>query len=171
MVFIALFTAATFSVCGAQSRSATDDARELAGLIFTSRMFDVTMTQASSVGSQIVKANLEGRLKRSFSSGEAERLRTIVERVVRQVTSKADWEAIYADLLSQYYSPVELGELLAFHRTPLGAKMARLWPVLTAEGSARGEALMKSREGKFGELFIADFVREFPALRRELERP
>lgn len=98
------------------------------------------------IGSQVVRANLEGRLQRQLSPGEA------------------------TQLIARHFSRDEMRDLAAFYRTPLGAKARRLSGVLVTEGAAAGERLMKSREREFGERFGAEFSREFPALSREIER-
>jgi hypothetical protein len=128
------------------------------------------MGQASVAAFGVVKAGMEGRLARQLSTGEAERLHAIIARLLKEVVPKAQFEALYANLLAQHYSPAELKDLIAFYRTPLGAKLARLMAVLTTAGAARGEALFGSHEREFGERFAAEFAREFPALGRELER-
>lgn len=103
---------------------------------------------AGKIGSQVVRANLEERLQRQLSPGEATQL----------------------SALARHFSRDEMRDLAAFYPTPLGAEALRLSGVLVTEGAAAGERLMKSREREFGEGFGAEFSREFPALSREIER-
>lgn len=80
------------------------------------------------------------------------------------------FDAQQVDLLAQYYSTQELKDLVAFYRTTLGMKVLRFSSVSSAESSAGLQRMMASRQREFVERFTAEFVREFPALNRELER-
>ena len=71
----------------------------------------------------------------------------------------SDFEAEYVDLLARYYSVQEMKDLVAFYRTPLGAKVLRFSSVSNEENSAGIQRMMAGRQRE-----------EFPALNRELER-
>jgi len=154
----------------ARAQDVPPEARDLAQLVFTPGSFDAIMTQAGKIGSQVVRANLEGRLQRQLSPGEATQLQALFTRLMKETAPKPEWETLYAALIARHFSRDEMRDLAAFYRTPLGAKAIRLSGVLVTEGAAAGERLMKSREREFGEGFGAEFSREFPALARELER-
>ncbi|HKB26306.1 MAG TPA: DUF2059 domain-containing protein [Methylomirabilota bacterium] len=146
------------------------EARELARLIFTSGTFDAIMVQAGKIGSQVIKAALEGRVRRPLTEDETGRLQTLFTRLMKEVAPQQEWENLYASLISRHFSGAEMRELADFYHTPLGAKALRLSGVMVTEGAAAGERLMKAREKEFGARFGAEFSREFPALSREIER-
>ena len=72
--------------------------------------------------------------------------------------------------MAKHFSDGEMRELLAFYRTPLGAKALKLSGILTREGAEAGERLVKSREKAFSERFASEFARTLPSLSSELER-
>ncbi len=146
------------------------EAYELARLIFTSGTFDALMQQAGKIGSQVVRAGIEGRVQRQLTEDEASRLQGLFTRLMKEAAPQRDWETLYATLISRHFSADEMREMAAFYRTPLGAKALRLSGVMTTEGAAAGEQLMKSRQHQLGQRFDAEFTREFPALSREMER-
>ena len=158
----------TASLTAAQDDSL--EAREIASLLFTSDSFDPVFSQAAKVGTSIMKVGLEGRLGRQLSEDEARRLEEIFTRAAKEVIPRSDFEAHYVDLLVQHFAPQELKDLAAFYRTPLGAKVLRFSSVMIAEGNAGVQRILKAHERDFHERFRAEFMREFPALRQELER-
>lgn len=146
------------------------DALDIARAVLTAGTFDTIMTQAGKIGSQVVRASLEGRLARSLTASEASRLQDLFTRLLRETAPQSEWETLYATLISRNFTPDELRELAAFYRTPLGSRVTRLSGVMMTEGAAAGERLMKSREREMVQRFGAEFAREFPALSREIER-
>lgn len=154
----------------AAAQNEPPEARELARLIFNAGTFDAIMAQAGKIGSQVVRAGIEGRVKRQLGPDEASRLEALFTRLMKETVPQPEWEALYTALISRHFSAAEMRELAAFYRTPLGGKALRLSGVLVSEGAAAGEHLVKSRQREFGERFGAEFARELPALSRELER-
>jgi hypothetical protein len=147
------------------------EAREIAGLLFTSNavLLGHASTKASTSG---VQARVEEGLGRHLSEEEVRRLEEVLLRAASEALPRADLEAYYADLLVQHFSPEELKDLAAFYRTPLGAKVLHFSSVtLVAEGNDRVERILRAHERDFQERFRAEFLREFPAFRQELERP
>lgn len=167
---VILTLAVQFVAASSDGQNEAPEARELARLMFTSGLFDVVMIQAGGAATKVVKAGMEGRLGRPLSEDEARRLEALITRAVQDTVPKADFEALYAGLLSRHLSSQELKDLAAFYRTPLGAKALRLSAILTREGAAGGERIMKLHERAFVERFGAEFTRELPALEKELEQ-
>jgi hypothetical protein len=158
----------TASVTAAQNDS--HEARDIAGRLFASQavLFSHASVEASTSN---LKPALEGQLGRQLSEEEARRLGEILARVALEALPRADIEAYYADLLVRHFSPEELTELAAFYRTPLGAKVLRFSSVTLFEEGAPGlERLLKAHDRELQERFRAEFTREFPAIKRELER-
>jgi hypothetical protein len=83
---------------------------------------------AGKIGSQVVRANLEGRLQRQLSPGEA------------------------TQLIARHFSRDEMRDLAAFYRTPLGAKALRLSVVPSSRGSSRPSPVRSSasNSGRIG---------------------
>lgn len=154
----------------AAAQGTPPEARDLARLVFTSGTFEAIMTQAGKIGSQVVRAGIEGRVQRQFTEDEASRLQGLFTRLMKEAAPQQDWEILYATLISRHFSADEMRDMAAFYRTPLGAKALRLSGVMTTEGATAGEQLMKSRQHVLGQRFDAEFTREFPALAREMER-
>ncbi len=152
------------------AQSESPEAKELASLIFPSAALDVVFTQAAKTGVLPVKFGLEGRLGRQLTEDESRRLDEIFLRIINETMPRSVFEAQQVDLLAQYYSTQELKDLVAFYRTTLGMKVLRFSSVSSAESSAGLQRMMASRQREFVERFTAEFVREFPALNRELER-
>jgi hypothetical protein len=158
----------TASLTAAQNDSL--EAREIASLLFTSNMVLVSH-EATKANTAAVKASLEGQVGRQLSEDEARRLEELLVRAAKAALPRSDLEANYADLLVQHFSPQELKDLAAFYRTPLGAKVLHFSSVtLIVEGSAGVERILKAHERDTQERFRAEFTREFPAFRQELER-
>jgi len=146
------------------------EARELASLAVAAGTFDVTYTQASKVAASIMKGSLEGRLGRQLSDDESRQLGALFLRLIKETVPQREFEANYVDVLVRYYSPQELKDLVAFYRTPLGTRALRFGPATNEEHAAAGHRIMAAHDREFRERFTAEFVREFPALNRELEK-
>jgi hypothetical protein len=104
------------------------------------------------------------------TSDRPRRLEEIFLRVAKETMPPSDFEAEYVDLLARYYSVQEMKDLVAFYRTPLGAKVLRFSSVSNEANSAGIQRMMAGRQREFVERLTAEFAREFPALNRELER-
>lgn len=158
----------TASVTAAQDGSL--GAGEIAGLLFASQAVLISHASVEASTSRL-KPALEGQLGRQLSEEEARRLGEILARVALEALPRSDIEAYYADLLVRHFSPEELTDLAAFYRTPLGAKVLRFSSVtLLEEGNPGLERILKAHDRELQERFRAEFTREFPAIKRELER-
>ena len=98
------------------------------------------------------------------------RLEGVLVRAATAELPRADIEAYYADLLAQRFSPEDLKNLAAFYRTPLGARVLHFSSVTLAEGNDRLKQILRDHQRDFQERFRAEFLREFPGFRHELER-
>lgn len=67
-----------------------------------------------------------------------------------------DWKNLepqYARLYSKYFSDTEMRQIGAFYKTPVGIKMNRLMPDLSAEAMMISQELIKKNTGKITKLF------------------
>lgn len=53
--------------------------------------------------------------------------------------STPQWETAMVDIYARYFTVSEIKEMVAFYKSPTGAKAARLMPRLTAEGMSAGQ--------------------------------
>ena len=170
---VVVFTLAIGLMTGpsGEAQNESPEAREIARLTYVSDVFDAAARAGGAVGVRGVRADLERQLRRPLSEDEAGRLQALLTRLLTEMLPKSDFEDFYASLLALHFSPQELVELLAFYRTPLGAKLVRVAPSLNTEASAWGQRMATQRGREFNERFNAEFLREFPSLARERQHP
>ncbi len=150
---------------GDSGQASVSPYRELVKVVFTSGLFDVGLSRASKADTSAVRAQLEKQLGRQLTEDEGGRLQRLVTRVLLEVFPQSFWEDTYVDMLPKHVSVENARELLAFYRTPLGQKTLRLAVLLTAEADDASQRVLKARENEFRQRFIAEFQKEFPALR------
>jgi len=68
---------------------------------------------------------------------------TEYRRLMHDILKWEKLEPKYISLYNKYYSEKEMADLIKFHNTPLGKKMTRITPELTAETTKISEELMK----------------------------
>lgn len=92
------------------------------------------------------------------------------EDVMRAFLKKyLGWESIKGPMVSLYaesFTEAELRELGAFYRTPLGAKVAKLLPVLFEKGAKIGQDLVEEHQGEL-EAAIGKRIEELNAAKGE----
>jgi hypothetical protein len=169
-VAILLLVVAPLAPASTAAQSESPEARELASLTRPSSVLDGVYVHAAKTGTVPIKTGLEGSLGRELTEEESRRLEEIFLRVAKETMPPSDFEAEYVDLLGRYYSVQEMKDLVAFYRTPLGAKVLRFSSVSNEANSAGIHRMMAARQREFVERFTAEFTREFPALNLELER-
>jgi hypothetical protein len=155
-----------FAPAPTAAQSESPEARELASLTFSSGQFDLVVTQTVRAGMLPAKAAIEGRLGRRLTEDESRRVSEILLRIFKDMFPQSEYEAHFADLYVRYYSPVELKELVAIYRSPLGQKMLRFASITGTENSEWVRQWIAARQREFTERFNAEFAREFPAPNR-----
>lgn len=154
----------------ARAQDAPPAARELARLVLTSGTFDSSTALAGETGAQDLRADLEKRVRRRFTEREAGRLQDLFMRLMKEVVTRQEWEALFAARLSSQFSVDEMQALSAFYRTALGAKALHLSDIIVREGAATASRLMKSRVHDFQQRFGVAFEREFATLSGEIRQ-
>jgi hypothetical protein len=67
------------------------------------------------------------------------------ERFAERIDVSALLESVYVPLYAEHFSEQELGEVVAFYRTPTGRKLVRVLPVLVQQGMQRTLPLVEPR--------------------------
>ena len=119
---------------GAQPESG-QPARELARLMMDSaarRALDEQVRATLMVG---LTTTLQERLNRRLHDVEVDQLVRIVRSFIIEALPPSRVEEIAARIYMRYFDDAELRELLAFQRTPVARKVARLAPELAASTS------------------------------------
>jgi len=140
-------------------------ARELAGLMLddsSRRRLEeqVTLGLAQAIGSSV-----QERLGRPLGEAEWNLIARIVTRFVADTLPPARTVEIAADAYARQLDEAELRELLAFQRSAVARKVARLAPVIATDSALAIDAEIR-RSAAMPRL-MDDLVREFPVLRTE----
>ncbi len=130
-------------------------AREL-GRILTGDNFELVLGQLMKVMVPLTRSVAERDLKRPLTQAEETALTTAFRRSFEQTYPRTLLEEETAQILSRSFSESELGEILQFYRSPVGARLLALNPTLMAAG----ERVFKSRETQFGEALRGELARE-----------
>lgn len=93
-----------------------------------------TVQQLTSAIFNQMWSTLEGQMSSKVDAATLAELRSEVERVVVKFASEAvkDAPTIYA----RHFTVAEMGDILAFYKTPTGAKALREMPKVAAESAA-----------------------------------
>jgi hypothetical protein len=159
-----------YAMPGANAQNVPAEARDLARMLVMAGGYDVFASAGGTMFMEILRLDAERALARPLSDQESDRLWRLVTKAFKETVSEADWEAVQVKLLSRYYSPAELRDIAAFHRTRLGAKMLRLTRVFSTESAAAGAKMMNARRSEFGARLSSYLPREFLEFEREFER-
>ncbi|MBI4637625.1 MAG: DUF2059 domain-containing protein [Candidatus Rokubacteria bacterium] len=135
--------------------------RELLRLFLGPGFFDVLVDQMTRVAVPAVKIAIENDLKRPLTSAEDQKLLNALRRSFVAVFPRSIWEDEFVTLYAKHFSEGEIGELLQFYRTPVGAKAARLTALMAGEGAQIGERLAKAKQLEFAHRFREEVTREF----------
>ena len=169
-LLVAMGFALLLSGTPARGQSEPAVARELARLVFTSATFDGSLALAGTLGSQVLRVNVENRVGRQLTEHEASRLDGLSARLTREIIPQHEWETLFAGQLARRFSADEMQALVAFYRTPLGAKARQVSDILVGDAAMIANRLMKPREGEFHQRFAAALERELPALTHEIRQ-
>ena len=159
IVLVTLLSLLPAAAAFAQEAPPSPTALAIAQLL-TGDNFETTMTEMLKLLRPAMKAMLEAELKRPPTAAEERGVLAAFRRSFELTFPRPVFEEESARILSRHLSEAELGELLRFYQSPVGAKMIGLNRTLIAEG----ERVFKSRQQLFSEYLLAE-------LRRELGRP
>lgn len=135
--------------------------RDLIETFLGSGFFDVMLDQMGRAAIPAVKLVMEREIGRPLTSAEQQKLVEALRRSFAAVFPKSLWEDQFVTLYAKYFSEREVGEILRFYRTPVGAKAASLVAVLGREGATIGEQLAKSKQIEFTERLRQEMTRAF----------
>jgi hypothetical protein len=147
------------AVAAAQEAPPSPTALAISQLL-TGDSFETTMAQMLKLLEPALKSMLEAELRRPPTAAEERGVLAAFRRSFEQTFPRAVFEEESARMLTRHLSEPELGELLRFYQSPVGAKMVGLNRTLMAEA----ERVFRSRQQQFSEHLLAE-------LRRELGRP
>lgn len=161
LALIALLTSTAVSAA-AQDEEHRLLARELARL-----MLDDTMRRGfdEQVGDSMVRvmaATVQQHLNRGLLEVEWQLLTGIVRRFVRDTLPPGRIEEIAAGIYVRHFDVAELRELLAFQRSPVGRKAARLTAVIAGDTVRAVDREIRTSAAMPG--MLAELQRTFPAL-------
>jgi len=160
-VFIALVGLAALcpALAAAQAPAPAPPTTALAvSRLMTGESFEAAMNQMMKMVTPAINAMIAAQLQRPLTPTEERAVVTAFQRSFQHVYPQALFEQESAAMLTRYLTDGELGELLKFYESPLGAKMMALRPLLLQEG----ERLFKARQQQFAEYFRGELAREFP---------
>jgi hypothetical protein len=162
LVLIALAAGAAVPAA-AQGAAQRELARELVGLLLDDPARRRLDEQVVAGLAQAIGGTLQERLGRQLLEVEWNLVARIVRRFVSDTLPAGRGEQIAADVYARHFEEAELRELLAFQRSTVARKVARLGPVLAGDtaraidGEIRNSAAMPR--------MLEDLQREFPVLR------
>lgn len=84
--------------------------------------------------------------QQSATNPDAGAFRDIVEEWMRGVFGSEEAEIAFARAYAEVLTEQEIVELIAFYRSPIGARLAVLQPTLAAKGAAVGQQLAAARQ-------------------------
>jgi len=171
---IALVLFALAAPSGARAQSAptpTDypEAREIARLVFESGQYEAVLHTAVRVGLLQIKNVLEVQLRRGLTADELDGLHASLGNAFRTAVPRLVFEEASARTLAANVSQRDAQEMLAFYRTPLGAKLLALNVVLTRASEATTEEIIRARTPEFVRLFGSEVAQRLPGLAREID--
>jgi len=138
LLVLALFAVSLAMPARAQDAATLKAAQELAALVSKDTMQQLTTTIFSQMW-----ASLESQMDAKIDATTRAELRSEMERLVTKfaVDAMKDTPSIYA----RHFTAAEMGDILAFYKTPTGAKALVEMPRVAAESAA----LMGPRMGPF----------------------
>ena len=139
-------------------------ARELAALMLDDASRRRLEEQVTLGLAQAIAGTLQERLSRPLQEVEWNMVGRIVRRFVADTLTPGRAVEIAAEAYVRHFDEAELRELLAFQRTPVARKVARLSPVIAGDSARAIDA--EIRESAAMPQMVEDLQREFPVLRR-----
>ena len=109
-----------------------------------------------------VSSSLQERLNRRLLDAEWRILGDIVGRFVRETLPETRIEEIAASVYSRHFTEPELREMLAFQRSPVGRKLARLSPTINVDTTRAIDDEIRTSPAMRD--MLAELQRAFPVL-------
>ena len=167
-VVAAIALLAALVLAGGAAASAQDAERRTLALDLARVLIDDQTRQGLSdqVGIgllQLIGTRLQERLNRRLQDSEVQRLAEIIRAFVGRTLTEERIEEIGARVYGNHFDEAELRALVAFQRSAVGRKAARLTPVIAGETA-------RAIEGEIAQSpalprLIEALGREFPVLR------
>ena len=108
-------------------------ARELARMMFQDSLDRRFEDQVAATMIRSMGAALQQRLGRDLLEVEWQMLTRIIRTFAREALPSSRIEELAADIYVRHFDATELRDLLAFQRSALGRKTARLTPLIVSE--------------------------------------
>lgn len=171
---IALFVFAVAAPWGAHAQGPAapaeyPEAREITRLILDAGQYDVVINTAVKVGLVRIRQTAERQIGRSLTAEEEEGLRASFANAFRSAVPSMVFEEASARTLAANVSQRDAQEILAFYRSPFGAKLLALHVVLVRASEASTEEIIRTRTPEFTRVFVNEVVRRVPELAREID--
>ena len=147
----------------AQDSARTEIARELAGLMLDDASRRRLEEQVTVGLAQAIASTVQERLNRPLLEVEWTLVARIVRRFVADTLPPARAVEIAAEAYARHFDEAELRELLAFQRSPVARKVARLAPVIATDSARAIDAEIRTSAAM--PRMLDDLQREFPVLR------
>ncbi len=147
----------------AQTDARRELGRELARLLTDDPSRHGIDDQVTASLARAIATTLQDRLGRRLLDMEWEMLGGIVRRFVRETLTPERTVDLAASVYAQQFDEAELRELLAFQRSPLGRKVARLTPAIARETAQAIDAEIRGSPAM--PRLIDELQRAFPVLR------
>jgi hypothetical protein len=154
--------------CGGAGVSAQETERQALALDLARILVDDQTRQGlvDQVGVSMLRligANLQERLNRRLQEAEVRALAEMVRDFVARTLTSERIDELAARVYMTQFDEAELRALVAFQRSPVGRKAARLTPTIGAETARAIEG--EIRESPAMPRLIEELQREFPVLR------
>ena len=159
---LAVLTVA-LGLAAAQGDARLELARELSRLLADDPARQGVDDQVTASLARVIAATLQDRLGRRLLDLEWEMLGRIVRRFVRETLTPERTVDLAASVYARSFDEAELRDLLAFQRSPLGRKVARLTPDIARETAQAIDA--EIRRSPAMPRLVDELQRAFPVLR------
>jgi hypothetical protein len=134
-ICVALLAVSVAGVCDATAQSESQEAlaRDLARVMLDDTLRQDLVDQVTSGLTSAVGSTLQARLDRRLLDSEWRLVSDIVHRFVADTLAPSRMEELAAGVYANRFEEAELRELLAFQRSAVGRKAARLAPLIAVE--------------------------------------
>jgi hypothetical protein len=163
LALLALSVLGGAGVAVAQEADRQALALELARILVDDQMRDGLADQVGVGLLQAIGTNLQERLNRRLQDPEVRVLAEIIRGFVGRTLTSERIEEIGARTYASHFDEAELQALVAFQRSPVGRKAARLTPSIAIETARAIEG--EIRQSPAMPRLIEELQREFPVLR------
>ncbi|OSM03982.1 DUF2059 domain-containing protein [Magnetofaba australis] len=136
------------------------EAHELAALTYTRAQFEQIMTTMTTIMTRSMKPLVTRLVKKELPNAAPQKVAGIAGRIQEKASEEIiqlfkanydDFLTMATGLMTKHYTPNEMREIVAFLKTPTGAKMIRTAPVMMQEGAVMGQMwAQKHLKGRAG---------------------